>query len=50
MDEVKKSEKSGDITEDDRFALEEDLQKITDKYIKSVEELADKKNTELMNV
>ena len=50
MDEVKKSEKSGDITEDDKFSLEEDLQKITDKFIKSIEEIADKKNTELMNV
>ena len=50
MDEVKKSEKSGDITEDDRYTLEDELQKITDKFIKSVEDLADKKNNELMNV
>ena len=50
MDEVKKSEKSGDITEDDKFTLEDEIQKITDKFIKSIEELAEKKNTELMNV
>lgn len=50
MDEVKKSEKSGDITEDDKFTLEDEIQKITDKFIKLIEELADKKNTELMNV
>ena len=50
MDEVKKSEKSGDITEDDRYQLEEELQKLTDKNISLVEEVADKKNKELMSV
>lgn len=50
MDEVKKSEKSGEITEDDRFSLEEELQNITDKHIKNVEDLADKKNQELLAV
>ncbi len=50
MDDVKKSEKSGDITEDDRFSLEEELQNITDKYIKEVEVLAEKKNKELLSV
>lgn len=50
MDEVKKSEKSGDITEDDRFSLEEELQNVTDKYIKEVEAIAEKKNKELLSV
>ena len=50
MDEVKKAEKSGDITEDDRFSLEEELQNITDKSIDEVEKLADKKNKELLTV
>ena len=50
MDEVKKSEKSGDITEDDRFALEEELQNITDKNIQAVEKIADNKNKELLSV
>ncbi|WP_311481878.1 ribosome recycling factor [uncultured Anaerococcus sp.] len=50
MDEVKKSEKSGDITEDDRYKLEDEIQKITDSFIKSIDEMADKKNKELMNV
>ena len=50
MDEVKKAEKSGDITEDDRFSLEEELQNITDKNIKLLEEAADKKNKELLSV
>ena len=50
MDEVKKSEKAGDITEDDRYTLEDEIQKITDNFIKSIEEIAEKKNKELMNV
>ena len=50
MDEVKKAEKSGDITEDDKFSLEEELQNITDKNIKLLEEIADKKNKELLSV
>lgn len=50
MDEVKTSEKSGDVTEDDRYTLEDEIQKITDKFIKTIEELAEKKNKELMNV
>lgn len=50
MDEVKKSEKSGDITEDDRYTLEDEIQKITDKMIEDVEALAAKKNKELMSV
>lgn len=50
MDEVRKSEKTGDITEDDKFTLEDEIQKITDDFIKSIEAMADKKNKELMNV
>lgn len=50
MDEVKKSEKSGDVTEDDRYTLEDEIQKITDKNIEEVEALANKKNKELMSV
>ena len=50
MDEVKKSEKSGDVTEDDRYTLEDEIQKVTDKMIEDVEALAAKKNKELMSV
>ena len=50
MDEVKKSEKADEITEDDRFSLEEELQNITDKNISLIEELQDKKNKELLSV
>lgn len=50
MDDVKKAEKSGDITEDDKFSLEEELQNITDKFVKQIDDLANKKNKELLSV
>ena len=50
MDEVKKSEKSGDLTEDDRYTLEDEIQELTDKYVKDIEDKAEKKNKELMSV
>ncbi len=50
MDEVKKAEKNDEITEDDRFSLEDELQNITDKYVKEIEDVADKKNQELLSV
>src|SRR5213079_826017 len=34
IDQVKKIEKAGEITEDDRRHLEEEIQKLTDKYVK----------------
>lgn len=50
IDEVKKSEKNDEITEDDKFSLEEELQNITDKNIAAAEEIAEKKNKELLSV
>lgn len=50
MDEVKKEFKNGDVTEDDRYSLEEELNKLTDKYIKKIDDIANKKNKELMSV
>lgn len=50
MDEVKKGFKDGDLTEDDRYTLEEELNKITDKHTDKIDKLVDKKNEELMSV
>lgn len=50
MDVVKKAEKNADLTEDDRFSIEEDINKITDKNIKKIDELVEGKNKELMSV
>ena len=50
LDTAKKSEKSADLTEDDLFSIEEDIQKITKKYIDNIEKIADSKNKELLEV
>lgn len=50
MDIVKKAVKDGDLTEDDRYSLEEELNKLTDKHVKMLDEIAEAKNKELMSV
>ena len=39
-----------EITEDDYKGLEKDLQKLTDDYIKKVDEMTDKKEKELFEL
>ncbi len=50
VDAVKKLEKNSEITEDDRKDLEEQLQKLTDKYIKDIDKAVDDKTKEIMTV
>ena len=50
MDIAKKAEKSADLTEDDLFSIEEDIQKITKKYIDKIEKTVESKNKELLEV
>jgi len=50
MDQVKKMKKNSEITEDDQRKAEEDLQKITDKAIKDVDEVYARKEKEIMEV
>ena len=50
MDAFKKAEKKGEITEDDLKKLEKDLQDLTDKECKALDELTSKKEKELMAV
>jgi len=50
MDAFKKAEKKGEITEDDLKQLEKDIQTITDKQCKALDELTAKKEKELMAV
>ncbi len=50
MDELKKMKKNGDITEDDLDDGEEEIQKITDKYIKECDDTAKAKKEEIMSV
>ena len=49
-DKLKKMEKSKELSEDDRIMAEEEIQNITDKYIKETDKLTEKKEVELMEV
>ena len=50
MEDIKKAEKAKEISEDDRKTYEEDIQKLTDKYIKEVDKVAENKEKELMEI
>ena len=49
-DAFKKSEKAGEMSEDDRKAAEEDIQKLTDKMIDKIDRAIDAKTKEIMTV
>ena len=50
MDALKKLEKNGDITEDDRKRGEEQIQKLTDRYTRELDELVVAKEKEIMEI
>ena len=50
MDEIKKKTKKSEITEDDQKNLEKELQDLTDRRCKEIDELTAKKDKELMAV
>lgn len=50
MEEVKAKQKNGDITEDDKAREEENIQKITDKYIANIDKALENKEKEIMSI
>jgi ribosome recycling factor len=50
LDKGKAMKKSGELTEDDQKKLEEDIQKLTDKYVKKVDQSVESKQKEIMAV
>ena len=50
MDEAKKIEKAGDLTEDQLRDLEGDIQKLTDRFVKSIDDHIERKEAEVMKV
>ena len=50
IDEAKKSQKAGEMSEDDLRGVEDKVQKITDKYVAKVDELVATKEKEVMEV
>ncbi|MFC4771251.1 ribosome recycling factor [Enterococcus hermanniensis] len=50
MDDYKKQQKNGDLTEDDLRGLEKDIQSLTDDNIKAIDEIVSEKEKELLEV
>ena len=50
MDEAKAKLKNKEISEDEEKALEDKIQKETDKYVAKIDEISDKKEKEIMSV
>ena len=49
-DKIKKMEKAGELAEDDAKKAVDEVQKITDKYIKTIEQIAADKEKDIMEV
>lgn len=47
---LEKARKASDITEDDERSAQADVQKLTDKYVKKIDELLSEKEAEVMEV
>lgn len=50
MDKFKTLKKNSEITEDDQKNLEEEMQKITDKFVKQIDKDCEAKNKEIMEI
>ena len=50
MDDAKKLQKSGELTEDGLRDVEDEIQKLTDKYVKSIDDHLERKEAEVMKV
>lgn len=50
MDNLKKMEKDGDISQDEQRAWSDEIQELTDKHIKTIDEALEAKDQEIMQV
>ena len=50
LDKFKTQKKNSEITEDDLKNLEDKMQKITDKYVKNIDDITAQKSKEVMEV
>ena len=50
MDDYKVKKKNGEVTEDDLKSIEKDIQNLTDKSIKEIDEITDAKEKEIIEV
>lgn len=50
MHDIKNKFEAKEITEDDKFAFEKKIQEITDEFISKIDEMGEKKKTELLQI
>ena len=50
VDYVKKAQKKGELTEDDQKVADKDIQDLTDRFTKRIDEMCAKKDKELMEI
>ncbi|MDD2993025.1 MAG: ribosome-recycling factor, partial [Pygmaiobacter sp.] len=50
MDKFKAQKKNSELTEDDQKRLEEEMQKVTDKFIKKIDQVCEDKIKEIMEI
>ena len=50
MEEAKTKQKNGEITEDDKAREEDNIQKLTDKYIANIDKALENKEKEIMSI
>ena len=50
LDKFKAKKKAGELTEDDLKNLENEMQKITDKFVKEIDKTCEAKNNEIMEI
>ena len=50
MEKFKAMKKAGELTEDTQKTMEEDVQKLTDKYVKNIDAAVEEKQKEIMSV
>ncbi|MBQ3038669.1 MAG: ribosome recycling factor [Clostridia bacterium] len=50
MDDYKQKKKDGEVTEDDLKAIEKDIQTLTDKFIKEIDDITAAKEKEILEV
>ena len=50
MDQLKKGEKDGEISQDEQKSLSEDVQKLTDDYVEKIDEALSQKEAEIRQV
>jgi ribosome recycling factor len=48
--EIKRASENNELSEDEKFKLEEELQELTDEFMEKIEEMGKKKETELRSV